>query len=88
MRQLAYPVLIVMVLWSLARRLRHAPGASTFQRALMPAGMLAALVAGVHDYLHQTGRTTVSDAYWTPFAVPLIVAVFAARLACPGWPRV
>ena len=46
----------------------------------MPAGMLAVLVAGVHDYLHQTGRTTVSDAYWTPFAVPLIVAVFAAQL--------
>ena len=79
-RQLAYPVLIVMVLWSLALMVRHAPGASTFQRALMPAGMLAVLVAGVHDYLHQTGRTTVSDAYWTPFAVPLIVAVFAAQL--------
>lgn len=79
-RQLAYPVLIVMVLWSLALMVRHAPGASTFQRALMPAGMLAVLVAGVHDYLHQTGHTTVSDAYWTPFAVPLIVAVFAVQL--------
>ncbi|SIP98837.1 Signal transduction histidine kinase [Sphaerotilus natans] len=79
-RLLAYPVLIVMVLWSLALMVRHAPGDHPAQRALMPAGMLAVLVAGVHDYLYQTGRTTVSDDYWAPFAVPLIVAVFAAQL--------
>ena len=46
----------------------YAPG-FIFTTSLSPV-----LVAGVHDYLHQTGRTTVSDAYWTPFAVPLIVA--------------
>jgi signal transduction histidine kinase/ActR/RegA family two-component response regulator len=75
-----YPVLLagllgaVPLVWPALRRL-HAT-------ACVPLGVGIASVfgAGVHDYLYQQGRTSVMDAYWMPYAVPLAVLAFTAML--------
>ncbi|NRT55755.1 ATP-binding response regulator [Sphaerotilus uruguayifluvii] len=79
-RQLAYPPLLGSVLVALALLVRHSPGHSLPARALMPLGLGAVLVAGLHDYAYQIGLTSVMDDYWMPAATPLIVAGFALRL--------
>ena len=79
-RAWTYPVLLAGLLgalplaWPALRRLSGA--------ALVPlvVGVAAVFVAGVHDYLYQQGRTSVMDAYWMPYAVPLAVLAFTALL--------
>lgn len=75
-----YPVLLAGLLatlplvWPALRRLR---GAASI---LLGAGLAAVFFAGVHDYLYQQGRTSVMDAYWMPYAVPIAVLAFTAML--------
>ena len=38
------------------------------------------LGAGVHDYFYQQGHTSVMDAYWLPYAVPVALVAFAGVL--------
>lgn len=75
-----YPALLagllgaVPLVWPALRRLHAA--------AVVPlvVGLASVFGAGVHDYLYQQGRTSVMDAYWMPYAVPLAVLAFTAML--------
>lgn len=75
-----YPLLLLGLLamlalvWQALRRLRGAV------LVLLGSGLVAVFVAGVHDYLYQQGRTSVMDAYWMPYAVPLAVLAFTGLL--------
>jgi signal transduction histidine kinase/CheY-like chemotaxis protein len=43
-------------------------------------GLACVVGAAVHDYFYQIGRLSIMGAFWTPYAVPLIVAAYAALL--------
>ena len=75
-----YPLLLLALLaalWRVAQAARRLPGRAT---ALLAGGLGGVFIAGVHDYLYQQGRTSVMDAYWMPYAVPIAVLGFTAML--------
>jgi signal transduction histidine kinase/CheY-like chemotaxis protein len=79
-RAVAYPFLLgvtVPSLWLVWLRARE-------MRTSALVALLAALTfvfgAGVHDYFYQQGHTSVMDAYWLPYAVPVALVAFAGVL--------
>ncbi len=79
-RIVAYPALLTLALpalWLIARRARELRAAAL---AGLVVGLVLVLGAGVHDYLYQQGRTSVMDAYWLPYAVPVALVAFAGVL--------
>jgi signal transduction histidine kinase/DNA-binding NarL/FixJ family response regulator len=43
-------------------------------------GLACVVAAAMHDYLYQIGRLSIMGGFWVPYAVPLIVAAYAALL--------
>jgi signal transduction histidine kinase/CheY-like chemotaxis protein len=75
-----YPLLLLGLLamvrlgWPALRGLRGVTLVS------VSTGLAAVFGAGLHDYLYQQGYTSVMDAYWMPYAVPLAVLAFTGML--------
>ncbi len=75
-----YPVLLLLVLAALVLLLRAALRRRAPFDGLLSASLVGVLAAAVHDYLYQQGWLSIMDTFWTPYAVPVVVAVFAASL--------
>ena len=70
-------VLTLPALWLIVQRAHERRSAIDF----VLVGALAVVIGcGAHDYLYQQGYTSIMDAYWMPYAVPLVLAVFSTAL--------
>ena len=77
MRVLSYPLLLASLvpsLWLMVQGARSEPGGT---RLAVLFGVVQLSLAPVHDYLYLIGRTSVMDAYWTPYATPVAMMIFA-----------
>lgn len=79
-RRLAYPVLFLLVLPAVGLIARHARQRGRAAGAAAVVGSLALTGAGVHDYFFQLGPLPVTDRFWLPFVLPMLVALIAAVL--------
>ena len=71
----SYPLLFIgtalslVPLWEQTRRLRPP------LRAALVVAVLGSVFAALHDYLYWRGMTSVMDAYWLPYALPVSLAI-------------
>lgn len=78
-RRWVYPLLLIVCVPAVALMLRHVRQPDSGRIALAPlTGWMLVLAAGLHDYLYQTGRLSITHDYALPLAVPLLVLAFAA----------
>ncbi len=75
-----YPMLFVgmvmslVPLWQQARRLRWP------LRCALVAAVVASMLAAAHDYIFWRGMTSVMDAYWLPYVLPVSLAMVGGVL--------
>jgi len=79
-RTWCYPWLLALTLPALAMVLMAARQRRSPTELTLVAVLALTLGASVHDYLYQQGYTSIMDAYWVPYAVPVLLMVFAAVL--------
>ena len=71
----SYPLVFIgttlslVPLWEHTRRLRPP------LRAALVVAALGSVLAALHDYLYWRGMTSVVDAYWLPYALPVSLAI-------------
>jgi signal transduction histidine kinase/ActR/RegA family two-component response regulator len=75
-----YPLLLMLILPALGLVARAAWQRRTVTDAALVASLAGVLVGGIHDYLYQLGRLSVMDHFWTPYTVPVVVAVYSTLL--------
>lgn len=79
-RGLMYPVLLLMMLPTLALLLQLHQRFSRLSAMGMVLGIAVSLVAGVHDYLRLQGLISVMHTYWLPLASPITLASYGIVL--------
>lgn len=79
-RNAAYPVLLLLMLPTLALLLQLHERFSRLSAIGMVLGIAVSLVAGVHDYLRLLGVVSVMHTYWLPLASPITLASYAIVL--------
>jgi signal transduction histidine kinase len=62
-------VLSLVPLWQQTRRLRLP------LRTALVAAVLGSMLSALHDYLYWRGLTSVMDAYWLPYTLPVSLAI-------------
>jgi signal transduction histidine kinase/CheY-like chemotaxis protein len=75
-----YPLLLLLILPALGLVAQVAWQRRVATEGGLVAGLAGVLVAGVHDYLYQLGHLSVMGSFWTPYAVPVVLAAFSALL--------
>ncbi|WP_293999451.1 ATP-binding response regulator [Sphaerotilus sp.] len=79
-RAVSYPMLFIGValslvpLWQETRRLRPP------LRWALVAAVVLSMLSGLHDYVNWRGMTSVMDAYWLPYALPVSLAIVGGVL--------
>jgi signal transduction histidine kinase len=80
LRRFVYPVLTLTSLAGMALLVRHArtvPG----RRVIAPVlGVVVLIASGVHDYAFQTGLLPITDRFWLPMTMPLVMSGLAMLL--------
>ena len=66
--------LSLLPLWAPTHRLRPA------LRGSLAAAVGLSLLSGLHDYVYWRGMTSVMDAYWLPYALPVSLAIVGGVL--------
>lgn len=79
-RAATYPMLLVLMLPTLALLLRLHKRFSRMAAIGMILGIAVSLVAGVHDYLRLIGMVSVMHTYWLPMATPITLASYGLVL--------
>lgn len=91
LRQWGYPVLTLLclpALWLLFQAARRVP---TLERLGLLVGIVAAIVAAIHDLLFLGGRVSIMSQLWQPLLMPLLMAAlawFLVRRMVSAWRRV
>uniref|UniRef100_UPI0025BD53B5 penicillin-binding protein activator n=1 Tax=Aquabacterium sp. TaxID=1872578 RepID=UPI0025BD53B5 len=79
-RSLLYPVLLLLMLPTLALLLKLHRRFNRVSAMGMILGIAVSLVAGVHDYLRMQGLVSVMHTYWLPLATPITLASYGIVL--------
>ena len=79
-RQWLYPLLLLLVVAALGLVAQAAVHRRSAIEMTLAASLSGVLGAGIHDYLYQLGHLSVMGSFWTPYAVPLMLAAFSALL--------
>jgi len=79
-RAATYPLLLLLMLPTLALLLRLHKRFSKLAAIGMVLGIAVSLVAGVHDYLRLIGMVSVMHTYWLPMATPITLASYGLVL--------
>ncbi|MDE2276140.1 MAG: response regulator [Burkholderiales bacterium] len=77
LRVVTYPLLIASLvpsLWLMVLGARREAGAT---RLALVFGVIQLCLAPVHDYFYLRGLSSVMDSYWTPYATPVAMLIFA-----------
>ena len=80
LRKWSYPVLMLAVLPALARMFRVVRGQPPGSLAALAIGVLALVLAGVHDYGVQLGLVDVNGRYLLPYVFPLALGAMSVHL--------
>jgi signal transduction histidine kinase len=79
-RAAGYPVLLLLMLPTLALLLQLHERFSKLSAVGMVLGIAVSLVAGIHDYLRLQGLISVMHTYWLPLASPITLASYSIVL--------
>ncbi len=80
LRTWSYPLLLLMVLPTLALAICALRRQTGQPRAALISGLAVLTVASGHDYLCWRGVTSVMDFYWMPYAAPLALLATASNM--------
>jgi signal transduction histidine kinase len=80
LRQWAFPVLMLVMAFSLFVLLQAVRRTGGRSLAALLVGLGGVLVAGVHDYLYHQGLLPITHRFWLPYAVPVGCVWYALAL--------
>jgi signal transduction histidine kinase len=80
LRTWSYPVLLLMVVPTLALAIAALRKEAGQPRGALITGLAALTVASGHDYLCWRGMTSVMDVYWIPYAAPMALLATASNM--------
>lgn len=71
----SYPMMYFGVALSLVPLWRHTRGLRWNLRGSLAGAVVLSMLAALHDYVYWRGLTSVMDAYWLPYALPVTLAI-------------
>lgn len=71
----SYPMMYAGVALSLVPLWRHTRGLRWNLRGSLAGAVALSMLAALHDYVYWRGLTSVMDAYWLPYALPITLAI-------------
>jgi signal transduction histidine kinase/CheY-like chemotaxis protein len=77
LRLVCYPITVLLTVCAYALMLRAAWVKRSLPTVALALSFTAVVLAAGHDAVFIFGRTGIIDTYWLPYAMPLVLAVFA-----------